>query len=76
MGRTNAVPDMTFKEQNEKQKEYWGRHYIDMIECIQNEDGSIPVFTDADKFISADTEHLTKNGTIYYGKILDLSFIQ
>jgi peptidoglycan/LPS O-acetylase OafA/YrhL len=76
MGETNAIPGMTFEEQNERQKEYWGSHYIDMIEPIRNNNGSIPVFTDTNKFISADTEHLTKNGAIYYAKMLDLSFIQ
>ena len=76
MGETNAIPGMTFEEQNKIQKEFWGSHYIDMIECIRNDDGSIPVFTDTNKFISADTEHLTKNGAIYYSKILDLSFIK
>ncbi|MDD3417451.1 MAG: acyltransferase [Lachnospiraceae bacterium] len=76
LGETNLDSGITFEEQNRKQKEYWGTHYIEMIRPIQNDDGSIPVFTDTHKFISSDTEHLTQNGCIFYSKILDLSFIK
>ena len=69
-------PQMSFEEQDIKQRQYWKEHYIDMIAPIRNADGSIPVFTDTNKFISADTEHLTKNGCIYYSQKLDLSFIK
>lgn len=57
-------------------KDFSGIANIDMIAPIRNADGSIPVFTDTNKFISADTEHLTKNGCIYYSQKLDLSFIK
>ena len=67
---------MTFEEQNELQKEFYGDKYIDMIEAIRNDDGSIPVFTDTNKYISADTEHLTQAGAQYYSRILDLSWIE
>lgn len=76
LGKTNLDSGITFEEQNRKQQEYWGNHYIEMIKPIQNDDGSIPVFTDTHKFISSDTEHLTQNGCIYYSKILDLKFIK
>ena len=75
LGRTNKL-DMTFEEQNELQKEFYGDKYIDMIEAIRNDDGSIPVFTDTNKYISADTEHLTQAGAQYYSRILDLSWIE
>lgn len=76
MGQTSVNPQMSFEEQDIKQRQYWKEHYIDMIAPIRNADGSIPVFTDTNKFISADTEHLTKNGCIYYSQKLDLSFIK
>jgi hypothetical protein len=66
---------LTYLEQNALQKDYYGEKYIDLFEIVQNPDGTIPVFTDTNKFISADTEHLTKNGCIYFAKLIDWSFI-
>lgn len=55
--------------------EQYGDHYIDMIKPVQNEDGSIRVFTDDQHFISQDCRHLTQYGAKYYAKILDLQWI-
>lgn len=55
--------------------EQYGDHYIDMIKPVQNEDGSIRVFTDDQHFISQDCRHLTQYGAKYYAKILDLEWI-
>lgn len=77
LGRTtdSKIKYFTFLEQNEAQKNKYGDHYIDMIAAVQNKNGSIPIFTDTQKFISADTEHLTQDGAEYYSRILDLSWI-
>lgn len=55
--------------------EQYGDHYIDMIKPVQNDDGSIRVFTDDQHFISQDCRHLTQYGAKYYAKILDLEWI-
>lgn len=62
-------------DQNKEQKDYWNEKYIDLISPVQNAENKVRVFTDTNKFISSDTIHFTKNGAIYYSKILDLSFI-
>lgn len=60
---------------NQILKQTYGDHYIDMIQPVQNEDGSIRVFTDDHYFISQDCRHLTKFGAQYYACIMDLSWI-
>ena len=67
---------MLFTEQNRIQKEFYKEKYIDIIDAIEREDGRIPVFTDTKKYISHDTEHLTKNGAKYIAKVIDLSWIK
>lgn len=69
------VEGKTYYQQNDDQRAIYGSHYIDMITPIMNEDGSVPVFSDENMFISADCEHLTQAGASYYAKILDLSWI-
>lgn len=46
-----------------------------MIGAVQNEDGSVRVFTDDHYFISQDCRHLTQYGAQYYARIIDLSWI-
>lgn len=60
---------------NQILSEEYGDHYINMIEAVQNEDGSVKVFTDDQHFISQDCRHLTQYGAQYYARILDLSWI-
>lgn len=62
-------------ENDKALSEQYGDHYIDMIKPVQNEDGSIRVFTDDQHFISQDCRHLTQYGAKYYAKILDLEWI-
>lgn len=55
-------------------KGIYGNRYIDMITPVL--DGNkISVFTDDGYYISQDCRHLTKEGTLYYARILDLSFL-
>lgn len=63
-------------KQNKEQREFWGDKYIDLITPVQNSDSKVRVFTDTNKFISSDTIHFTKNGAVFYSKVLDLSFIR
>ena len=56
-------------------REQYGEHYIDMIGAVQEQDGTVRVFTDDHYFISQDCRHLTKYGAQYYARILDLSWI-
>lgn len=60
---------------NQLLSEKYGKYYINMIEAVQNEDGSIRVFTDDLHFISHDCRHLTQYGAQYYARIMDLSWI-
>ncbi len=55
-------------ELNNKLKSDWPNQYIDIISLLINEQGQVPVFTDDGKFISQDTEHLTKPGAIFMAK--------
>ncbi len=55
---------------NQIEKRVWGEHYIDIISTISSDGVSVPLFTPNGKFISFDTEHVTKDGAIYLGAIL------
>ena len=61
--------------QNDRLKEKYNGHYIDLIGVVQKPDGSVRVFTDNHKFISQDCRHLTQEGAKYYARILDLNWI-
>jgi peptidoglycan/LPS O-acetylase OafA/YrhL len=56
---------------NKKMKSEWGINYVDMLSPVSNEKSEVRVFTPNGKFISQDTEHLTKSGAIYYSQLLD-----
>lgn len=60
---------------NQILSEEYGEHYVDMIEVVQDEDGSVRVFTDDQHFISQDCRHLTQYGAQYSARIMDLSWI-
>lgn len=67
-----TVPlDMGYEELNERWKQEWGEKYIDMISPVL-ENGRVKVFTDNRKYISQDCRHLTKDGAVYYTKLLNL----
>lgn len=57
-------------ELNISLKNKWDEKYIDLIELISDEDGKVLVFTPEGKFISQDTEHLTKYGAKFYADLL------
>lgn len=68
--QTIVINDSFIKE-NKEDKKQWGNNYIDMIDLIKNSDGSVPVFTDDNMFISQDCRHLTEAGARYYAKLVD-----
>ena len=61
------IPE-NFMERHLRHKAQRGDHYIDMISPVQNQDGSVRVFTPEGKFISQDCRHLTRSGARYYAE--------
>lgn len=66
--------DKSYIENNIWLKEKYGSHFIDLIDAVLAEDGTVRVFTDDNRFISQDCMHLTKHGASYYSRIIDLPF--
>ena len=60
-----------YLERNEKMKTIWGDRYLDIIGSIVDDKGTVPVFTDRQKFISQDTWHFTKGGAIFFSQIFE-----
>lgn len=63
------IEEETVKKNNQLKKQ-WGRKYIDLIELVGEENGTVPVFTPECKFISQDCRHLTYSGASYFGKLI------
>lgn len=49
-------------DKNNNLKNEWGKKYIDILECLSDDNNTVPVFTNDCKFISQDCLHLTKSG--------------
>lgn len=60
-----------FAEKNEKMKGIYGDRYLDLISFVVKEDGKVRVFSDDNKYISADCGHLTHGGAFFYGNLID-----
>ena len=73
--QTIALPRSLVK-QNNAMSEIYGNHYVDLIMPIEEREGYVHVFTDDNKYISQDCEHLTQSGAKYYARILDLDFLR
>ena len=58
-------------ELNKKLKAKWKEKYIDIIELLIDDNNKMPVFTNDCRFISQDTEHLTKFGARYIANQLE-----
>ncbi len=71
----SIILDESYLSRNEHDIKTYGNHLIDLIGIIQNDDGSIPVFTPDGRFISQDCVHLTHAGAQYYAELFDLSWI-
>lgn len=57
-------------ESNSQSKKEHGKRYIDLIGLIADRKGNVPVFTPDCRFISQDTQHLTRFGAAYFGELL------
>lgn len=62
-------------EKNKLMAKEWKDKYIDMIAIVSVGDNKVRVFTDDKKFISQDTEHLTRSGARYYAAQIDFNKI-
>ncbi|HEX3010058.1 MAG TPA: acyltransferase [Bacteroidales bacterium] len=60
-----------YLEFNEKLKHKWRNKYIDLIEKVIDEKGTVPVFSPDKMFISQDCRHFTKAGASYFSQLLD-----
>ncbi|MEN6617599.1 MAG: hypothetical protein ABFD12_13665, partial [Syntrophorhabdus sp.] len=60
-----------YLEFNKKLKYKWGSKYIDLIEKIMDEKGTVPVFSPNKMFISQDCRHFTKAGASYFSQLLE-----
>ncbi len=63
--------DPNYKIANDRLRDSWGDHYIDMLAVVTSEN-RVKVFTDTNRYISQDTTHLTQAGAQYYAKLLNL----
>ncbi|MEE9337611.1 MAG: acyltransferase [Methylococcaceae bacterium] len=63
-------PNDTSISANLIEKEIWGENYVDIISLLSNESGAVRLFTPQGKFISFDTEHITRSGAEYLGSIV------
>jgi peptidoglycan/LPS O-acetylase OafA/YrhL len=59
---------------NDVQATQWSNRYINLISLIIDDNKTVPVFTSSCKFISQDTEHLTKSGAMYFSELLENQF--
>lgn len=64
-----------YAENNARLEEKYGDHFIDLIDAVLTQEGSVRVFTDDNRFISQDCMHLTRYGAMYYSRIIDLDFL-
>lgn len=58
-------------ETNAQLRNEWGTQYIDLIAQVEDDNGQVLIFTPEGKLISQDTNHLTRNGAIFFAKRLE-----
>ncbi len=73
--KQTVLPTKDILDLNTQYAKKWGNNYINILELLQNSDGTVNVFTNDNKFISQDCRHLTKNGAIYLSKLIDFNLI-
>ena len=52
-------------------QEQWGDHYISILSYAKNEDGTVKIFTEDNKFISYDCYHLSPAGARYFAEKIE-----
>ena len=63
-------PNQTAITFNQIEASIWQGRYIDIFSVLLNEEQKVPIFTDSQKLISFDTNHLTPDGATYVGSLL------
>lgn len=67
----SANLDLAYFEHNDLMREKYAERFIDMLTPVRTGTESVRVFSNNNKIISQDTEHLTQNGAKYYAKLLE-----
>ena len=60
-----------YYEYNAYLKDLYGDRYLDLIDLVIDEDGTMPVFTPDHKFVSQDCRHFSKGGAIWFSQLID-----
>lgn len=60
-----------YMEFNDRMKHYCGDNYLDLIELVIDENGTMPVFTPDGHFVSQDCRHFSKGGAIWFSQLID-----
>lgn len=68
---TAVAIDPSYLELNKEWKASWGENYVDFIGVAEKSPGKVKVFTLGGKFISQDCEHLTQQGAVWYGSMIN-----
>ena len=58
-------------ENNVHMKSVYGNRYLDLIELVIDEKGTMPVFTPDHHFISQDCRHFSKGGAIWFSQLIN-----
>lgn len=68
--------DEAYFSHNDLMKAKYGKRFIDMLTPVRMEGNRVRVFSDDNKIISQDTEHLTQGGAKYYSQIFRPLFLE
>lgn len=72
---TSVKLDEEYEKLNRELRREFGDHHIDIIDCVRNADGDIRLYDNSGKYISVDTEHLTRSGAAYVADKVDFEII-
>lgn len=69
--KETAIIEQSYEEQEVTLQEQWGDHYISILSYAKNEDGTVKIFTEDNKFISYDCYHLSPAGARYFAEKIE-----
>ena len=67
---TRVKPADSIVKFNERAKQALGAAYVDLIAAVEDKSGRVPIFAPGGRFITYDTNHLTRPGASYVGRLL------
>lgn len=70
-----ATVQKRYADEEEILQKQWGDHYISLLSHVKNDDGTVNIFTDENKFLSYDCYHLSPAGARYFAEKVDWSTI-